>query len=164
MKIRQGHSEDLQQIKELAVTEWGQFKPLLTTENWEKLYKTLADEEMYASLIADSDSFVCENDQNEIVGFGFLVPSGNPTEIYNEKQSYIRFVTASKNYSGQKIGQTITEKCIEKARENGERYVALHTSEMMNAARHIYEKLGFQVIRELESRLGKKYWLYELAI
>lgn len=92
------------------------------------------------------------------------MPSGNPTEIYNEQQSYIRFVTVSKKYSGQKIGQTITEKCIGRAREKSEKYIALHTSEMMNAARHIYEKLGFEIVRELEPRLGKKYWLYELAL
>jgi ribosomal protein S18 acetylase RimI-like enzyme len=34
----------------------------------------------------------------------------------------------------------------------------------MNAARHIYEKIGFKIIKELEPRLGKKYWLYELTL
>lgn len=164
MNIRQGKLEDVTQIKELAIAEWTQFKSVLTPANWAKLHNTLTDEKTYADLIMQSDSFVYENDQNEIIAFGFLIPSGNPTEIYNDQQCYIRFVTASKNYSGQKIGQTLTEKCIEKAKENGEKYLALHTSEMMNAARHIYEKLGFKIIKELEPRLGKKYWLYELAL
>lgn len=164
MNIRQGNLQDLEQIKELAIAEWTQFKNVLTSDNWAKLYNTLIDEKTYSDLFLQSDSFVFENIQNEIIGFGFLVPSGNPTEIYNDQQSYIRFVTVSKKYSGQKIGQTLTEKCIEKAKENGEKFVALHTSEMMNAARHIYEKLGFKIIKELEPRLGKKYWLYELEL
>jgi ribosomal protein S18 acetylase RimI-like enzyme len=164
LSIRQGDLQDLKQIKELAISEWAQFKSELTPENWEKLYHTLTNDKTYTDLIMQSDSFVFENDQNEIIGFGFLVPSGNPTEIYNDQQSYIRFVTASKKCSGQKIGQTITEKCIEKARENGEKFVALHTSEMMNAARHIYEKLGFKITKKLEPRLGKIYWLYEIEL
>lgn len=164
MRIRQGDLQDVKQIKELAISEWTQFKSELTPQNWEKLYHTLANDKTYIDLILQSDSFVYENDRNEIIGFGFLVSSGNPTEIYNDQQSYIRFVTVSKKCSGQKIGQTITEKCIKKAKENGERFVALHTSEMMNAARHIYEKLGFKIIKELEPRLGKIYWLYELEL
>lgn len=164
MKIRQGNLQDLKQIKELAISEWTQFRSELTPENCEKLYDTLTNDKTYTDLILQSDSFVYENDQNEIIAFAFLVPSGNPTDIYNDQQSYIRFVTASKKYSGQKIGQTLTEKCIQKAKENGEKFVALHTSEMMNTARYIYEKLGFKIIKELEPRLGKKYWLYELEI
>ncbi len=164
LTIRQGNIQDLQQIKELAILEWTQFKNVLTLENWEKLYNTLADDKTYADLLIQSDSFICENDENEIIGFGFLVSSGNPTDIYNDKQSYIRFITVSKKYSGQNIGKTITERCIKKAKENGEQFVALHTSEVMHAARHIYEKLGFKVISELPPRLGIKYWLYELKL
>ena len=33
----------------------------------------------------------------------------------------------------------------------------------MNAARHIYEGFGFQVVREL-TRYDKKYWIYLLNI
>jgi ribosomal protein S18 acetylase RimI-like enzyme len=164
LSIRQGDLQDLKQIKELAISEWTQFKSELTPENWENLYHTLTNDKTYTDLILQSDSFVYENERNQIIGFGFLVPSGNPTEIYNDQQSYIRFVTASEKYSGQKIGQTITEKCIEKAKENGEKFVALHTSEMMNAARRIYEKLGFKIIKELDQRLGKIYWLYEIEL
>lgn len=40
----------------------------------------------------------------------------------------------------------------------------LHTSEMMGAARHIYESLGFKKLREIEPRYGKKYWLYKLEL
>lgn len=164
MNIRHGKLQDLQAIKELSISEWSRFKSELTPDNWEKLYHTLSNEQTYADLIMQSHCFVCESNQKEIIGFGFLVPSGNPNDIYNEEQSYIRFITASAKYSGQKIGQSITEKCIEKAKETGEKFVALHTSEMMDAARHIYEKLGFKIIKELEPRLGKVYWLYQLDL
>lgn len=164
MKIRQGNIDDLEQVKKLALTEWSQYEKILTPENWAKLFATLTDENTFFDLLLNAESFICTNELNEVVGFSFLVSSGNPNDIYNEHQSYIRFVTVSGKHSGQNIGRLLTESCIEKAKENNEKLIALHTSEFMNAARHIYEKLGFKIIKELEPRLGKKYWLYELVI
>jgi ribosomal protein S18 acetylase RimI-like enzyme len=112
----------------------------------------------------NSVSYVCENEIGEIIGMSFLVASGNPTEIYNEEQCYVRFVTVSEKYKGMKIGEKLTEECIGFAKNNGEKKIALHTSEFMNKARYIYEKLGFKIIKEIEPRYGKKYWLYEMSL
>jgi len=35
---------------------------------------------------------------------------------------------------------------------------------MMDAARHIYEKMGFKRIKELQPIFGKRYWLYHLNL
>jgi ribosomal protein S18 acetylase RimI-like enzyme len=164
MKIRNGNINDLKPVKLLAQNTWKQFEEELTNENWQKLSCILSNESLYKDLLENSTSFVCEDDTDEIIGMSFLVSSGNPTEIYTEEQCYIRFVTVSEKYKGLKIGQKLTEECIDFARENGEKKIALHTSEFMNKARHIYEKLGFEIIKEIEPRYGKKYWLYEMNL
>jgi ribosomal protein S18 acetylase RimI-like enzyme len=53
---------------------------------------------------------------------------------------------------------------MEKAVETGERSISLHSAEIMFAARHIYEKLGFKKIRLLDSHYGLQYWLYKYEI
>ncbi|WP_175455655.1 GNAT family N-acetyltransferase [Winogradskyella thalassocola] len=164
MKIRKGNINDLTSVKHLGLTTWKQFETKLTHRNWDKLLNSLSNEKVYSDLLQNSTSYVCENDTGEIIGMSFLVPSGNPTEIYNVDQCYIRFVTVSENYKGLKIGQQLTEACIEFAKKSGEKKIALHTSEFMDKARHIYEKLGFKRIKELEPRYGKKYWLYEMNL
>lgn len=164
MKIRNGNINDLTPVKQLGQNTWKQFQKDLTPKNWEKLSSLLSNENLYKDLLENSLSFVCENETGEIIGMSFLVASGNPTEIYNKEQCYIRFVTVSEKYKGLKIGQILTEKCIDFAKENGEKRIALHTSEFMNKARHIYEKLGFEIIKEIKPRYGKKYWLYELNL
>jgi len=58
----------------------------------------------------------------------------------------------------------LTEKCIELTKNNGKTKIVLHTSEFMDKARHIYEKLGFRIIKEIEPKYGKKYWLYEMNL
>jgi len=50
--------------------------------------------------------------------------------------SYIRFVTVDPSFGGQGIGRKLTTLCIDTARQN-ESVIALHTSELMDAARHI---------------------------
>lgn len=67
-------------------------------------------------------------------------------------------------YAGKGIGRRLMEICIDHARKTNETKVALHTSEFMDAARHIYENMGFVRIKELDSRLGKRYWLYLLDL
>ena len=137
----------------------------MTPENWEKLSSLSIKRKLIQRFISKTQySFVCENETGEIIGMSFLVASGNPTEIYNEEQCYIRFVTVSEKYKGLKLGQKLTEECIAFAKNSGEKKIALHTSEFMDKARHIYEKLGFKIIREIEPRYGKKYWLYEMDV
>jgi ribosomal protein S18 acetylase RimI-like enzyme len=94
----------------------------------------------------------------------FIVLSGNPTEIFQSNWSYIRFVSVHPNHSGKGIGKYLTQLCIDFAKQNNEQTVVLHTSEFMNKARHIYESLGFAILKELEPRLGEKYWLYTLTL
>lgn len=161
MKIRNGNINDLTPVKQLGQNTWKQFKKDLTPENWDKLSGSLSNEDLYLDLLSNTTSFVCEHETGEIIGMSFLVASGNPTEIYTEEQCYIRLVTVSEKYKGLKLGQKLTEACIAFAKNSGEKTIALHTSEFMDKARHIYEKLGFRIIRELEPRYGKKYWLYE---
>jgi ribosomal protein S18 acetylase RimI-like enzyme len=149
MNYRKGNINDLNAIMKLALKTWTEFKSELTTENWLNLHKTITTEKTFIDLLEKSYSVVCENENEEIIGMSFLVPKGNPTEIYDKNWCYIRFVTVNPKFSGNGIGKKLTENCIQFAKQNGEKIVALHTSEMMTKARHIYEKLGFEILREL---------------
>lgn len=164
MRIRNGHINDLFSLKQLGQNSWKQYEKELTDENWKILSANISDENVYRDLLVQAKSFVCENEKGEIIGMSFLMASGNPTEIYNEEQCYIRFVTVANEYQGLQLGQLLTEKCIEFAKQQGEKKIALHTSEIMNKARHIYEKMGFEILKEIEPRFGKKYWLYEMKL
>ena len=111
MNYRQGHFEDLEKLKQLAIVSWEEFQTVLTTENWEKLSGTITDSKTYADMLERSHCIVCETKNKEIIGMAFLVPKGNPTEIYDEKWSYIRFVSVNPLFGGQGIGRKLTERC-----------------------------------------------------
>ena len=162
--FRQGTKHDLTELKNLAIKSWGQFQPRLTNDNWIKLYNSLTDDKTYTELLDKSNCVVCTFDKDKIIGMAFLVPNGNPTDIYDKEWSYIRFVSVDPDFGGQGIGRKLTTICIDTAKKNNEKSIALHTSELMDKARHIYESLGFTILKEIDQRLGKRYWLYKLDL
>ena len=164
LNYRAGSISDLIYLKQLTLTSWAQFQPALTDENWEKLSATLNNDNTYIELLNNSQSIICTTDNDKIIGMAFLVSSGHPTEIYERDWSYIRFLTVDPDFGGQGLGRQLTLQCIDLAKKNGEATIALHTSEIMNKARHIYEDLGFAILREIGQRFGKQYWLYTLDI
>jgi ribosomal protein S18 acetylase RimI-like enzyme len=164
LTYRQGTKDDVQDLKKLAIKSWTPYQKELTDENWNSLKQTLSNDKTYEELLEQSDCIICLADSDNIIGMAFIVPNGNPTDIYLKEWSYIRFVSVNPKFGGQGIGTKLTIKCIEKAKENGEKTIALHTSEMMSNARHIYERLGFKILREIDRRLGKRYWLYTLDL
>jgi ribosomal protein S18 acetylase RimI-like enzyme len=162
-KYRIGTQEDKEKLQQLGLSSYNRFRNILTEENWSKLNSFLSSESSYSDLLSKSKCFVCEAD-DQIIGMAYLVPKGNPTDIFQADWSYIRMVGVNKEYEGEGIGKKLTQMCVDFARETNEKIIALHTSEFMDAARHMYEKIGFKPIKELEQRFGKKYWLYILEL
>ena len=163
LHYREGTLLDKEQLKQLGIISYGQYQPQLSPEHFSVLHRNLSDDEKVAALIAGSKCFVC-SDGEKIVGMAYLVSSGNPWDIFQADWSYIRMVGVDPVYQGRGIAKELTNQCISYARQSGEKLIALHTSEMMNAARHIYESLGFKQLREIEPRFGKRYWLYLLEL
>lgn len=162
---RKGTPADLQQLRNLGIETWGGFRKEMSAENWERLSETIHNEQTYRELLSVGECLVCATTSEErIVGMVFLVPHGNPTGLYLPGWSYIRFLTVAPGFGGRGIGRRLTEDCLALARHNGETVIALHTSEMMVNARRLYEHLGFNIVREIEQRFGKRYWLYKLEL
>jgi GNAT superfamily N-acetyltransferase len=162
-KFRQGNIQDLEAIKQLSLLAYLQFENILSEENILAWKENLSKNKTYEDLFARSYCVVCEED-NSIVGSAFLVPSGNPFKWFEKEWAYIRLVAVQPEKAGQGIGKMLTKYCLQKAKENDEAIIALHTSEFQDAARHIYEGLGFKKIRDLEPSFGKQIYLYTLNL
>lgn len=158
---REGSIKDKVQMMNLGLISYGQYATILTSDNWAKLNGFFHDNDKWTDLINRSKSYVCLK-KDEIIGMAFIIPSGNSWDIFKTEWSYIRMVGVNPTYQGQGIAKTLTKKCIDYAKQAKEKTIALHTSEFMDSARHIYENLGFKKTHEIEPRLGKKYWLYLL--
>ena len=163
LSYRIGTINDIDQLQELAIIANGQFQSVFTPDNWEKFNGNLQDRQKFIDILKIAKCFVCL-DNDKIVGVAYIIPSGNPTNIFKSEWSYIRMVGVNPKYRGQGIAKTLTEMCIDSAKQSNEKTIALHTSEFMDAARHIYESIGFKILEEIPPLFGKKYWLYTLDL
>ncbi len=163
MLYRRAESKDLEALVALGLASYGRLKNNLTPENWKKMESVLTSDQTFPLLISTCHSFVYE-ENSQVLGMAFLVPSGNPTKMYSADTSYIRMVGVHPDADGRGIAQRLTNLCIDKAKETGEKTIMLHSAEIMYAARHIYEKSGFKKVRLLDSHYGLQYWLYQLDI
>ncbi len=149
---------DLLELQKLGIISYSEYQEDLSEDNWRKLHYILHDNQSWKELITKSTVIVCKKD-NVIVGAVYFFSNGNPTDLYQNRWSYFRSLSVHPQYRKQGIGQKLTLLCIEKAKKTGEQWIALHTSEFMNTARNMYEKMGFKKTKEVE-RLGKRYWVY----
>jgi ribosomal protein S18 acetylase RimI-like enzyme len=163
LTYRTATKSDLKQIQQLGLLAYEQFKPILTQENWAKWEENFNNDSNFLDLLDKATGFVCEV-ENELVGMAFLIPSGNPWLYFPTEWSYIRYVGVHPNFEGNGIGKKLTQQCIDKAKETGEKTIALHTSEFQNAARQIYESLGFIKIKEIEPVFGKVFYIYTIEL
>jgi len=154
---------DLEQVMALGLLAYGQHRGALSEAHWQKMAVNFTQDHVFTSLLESSFGFVCETG-HQIIGMAFLVPSGNPTPIFQNDWSYIRMVAVNPTYGGQGIARQLTNMCIEMARQTNESIVALHTSEFMDTARHLYESMGFKKLREIEPIFGKRYWVYTIEL
>ena len=155
--------EDIKQLNDLRVASYSEFEKSLPKDGWAILNASLRDDNKLKEVLSISRAFVGEID-GRIVGMAFLVSNGNPTTIYPAEWSYIRMVGVYPDFRGKGIGKRLTCMCIDGARENGEKIIGLHTSEVMDTARHVYESLGFTVYKEIDRIFGVRYWLYKMNL
>lgn len=162
LKYRKANLSDFDKLKSLGIESYSEFSSVLTPKNWNRMNSFLESDDNLLQLIQQSTVFVCEK-ESDIIGMIYLVPNGNPTELFQENWSYIRFLGVNTKFRGNGIGKKLTDLCMEYAVENNEKHIALHTSEFMDSARAIYEKRGFRKTKEIEY-LGKRYWIYLLDL
>jgi ribosomal protein S18 acetylase RimI-like enzyme len=163
LSYRVGTIADIDQLQDLGIISYRQFQSALTPDNWEIFNGNLQNKQKIIDILEKAKCFVCI-DSEKIVGVAYIISSGNPTDLFKPEWSYIRMVGVNPKYRGQGIAKALTRMCIEFAKQNNEKIIALHTSEFMDAARHIYETIGFTVLEEIPPLFGKKYWLYTLEL
>jgi ribosomal protein S18 acetylase RimI-like enzyme len=162
LKFRQAYASDINQIMELTSVANGQFRSVISKQNFEEWDLNLNNENTYNELFTKGVCFVCE-DKWKIVGSSVVVPHGNPYKWFESEWSYLRLIAVHPDYEGKGIGKKLTLLCIEFAKTSGEHTIVLHTSEFQNAARHIYENIGFKKVKEFKLH-DKKYWIYMLQL
>jgi ribosomal protein S18 acetylase RimI-like enzyme len=85
----------------------------------------------------------------EIVGSVLIVPAEPVMEVLESTAMHpgfqeVRLLAVTPAVRGQGIGKALMLTCIERAHSAGENAITLHTSDLMQTAKNMYERMGFK--------------------
>jgi predicted N-acetyltransferase YhbS len=96
--------------------------------------------------VGPAEQLVAE-DEGAIVGTVLLYPPRrmqvSRTEALEMPWPEVRLLAVAPAGRGRGIGAALMRECVRRARKSGARVLSLHTTDMMQTARRMYERMGF---------------------
>ncbi len=149
--------QDGEELSHLAVAAFEQYKDIY--DDWDVFISRIA---AMPSLAKNSEIITAKID-GELVGAVAYVPPHKPrAEFFAPDWAVIRMLVVSPKARGQGIGKVLTQECIERAKRDGAKTIALHTSKVMQTALAMYLKMGFEYKKEAPNIFGVEYGIYTL--
>ena len=155
--IRDVQTTDRKAVRDLTLRAYEEYGSLMPPLHWiyyrENIIQTLDGDEPADRILAERDS--------AIVGSVILYPAGRvlfsaDEEVFVASWPEVRLLAVDPEARGQGIGAALMAECASRARGAGSRFLTLHTNDLMKAAIHLYEKLGFERFPELDYIVDEK--------
>ncbi len=149
--IRDAIPEELTEIEELVKAAYREYRPLFPEKMWQAWMDNVSQ-----TVAAPAGRLIVAVAGGVIAGVVKFYPDASQSGMghWPEGVAAIRILAVSPAARGRGYGTRLTEECLRRAREEKVATIFLFTGEFMHAARHIYEKLGFQRAPEFDPHPG----------
>lgn len=156
MNIRKATSNDWQMLAKIGKeTFFETFSESNTAEDMEQyLSESFSQERLCQELSNPHSEFYFAETNDEVVGYLKINFSEAQTELKDGEALEIERIYVLKAYHGQKVGQLLYEKAIERAKEKSVSYIWLGVWEKNPRAIRFYEKNGFVAFDKHIFKLG----------
>jgi ribosomal protein S18 acetylase RimI-like enzyme len=158
-EIRNFASADADQVNRLAVAAFAPFAPHYN--DWPAMAANLAK---LSDLSATAEVIVAEAGGSVIGAVAYVPPGAPKPAFFDAEWPTIRMLVVDPAARGNGIGRVLTQECLVRARRDGARLIALHTSPIMTVALPMYLRMGFARLRDAPPFLGVSYAVYTKAL
>ena len=158
--IRNARVSDSYAINKLCVESYEQFRSTIGETNWKRLRSSLSR----TSELAQEGQLIVAEDLSDLLGVVLYVPLRQGGDGKVSALASLRSLAVSPLHRGRGVGRSLTEECINRARQDGADSIALTTAEMMTVARPMYQRMGFTMELELGERFGVTHARYVLRL
>ena len=135
------------EVTRLAYQEYAAAMPGHWDEYWQSIVATLGNLNTTEQIVTVRE--------DAIVGTVLLVPTGTVMSAPNGdsvtfKWPEIRLLAVAPAARGLGVGRALVQECVRRARLTGIDAITLHTTDMMQVAMSMYERMGFVRDEELD--------------
>ncbi|MBI5301811.1 MAG: GNAT family N-acetyltransferase [Chloroflexi bacterium] len=151
LHIRDARDGDQDQIREVTLSAYQEYAAVMPPPAWlgyrQNILATLADVRPAEQIVAEVDG--------AIIGTVLLFPDGTTVHApdgsaFTLEYPEIRLLAVAPAARGQGAGKKLVVECIRRAREQKTVVLTLHTSDMMQTAMQMYERIGFVRMPKLD--------------
>jgi ribosomal protein S18 acetylase RimI-like enzyme len=149
--IREATPGDLPVVQELVQAAYQEFKPLMPEIAWGNWMASIE-----AAIGSRAGLLLVAVAGGQIQGVVKFFPEASQAAMgeWPPGTALIRILAVWPRTRGQGYGTRLTEECLRRARSRQISTIFLYTGRFMLAAQHIYEKLGFRRVPELDRDPG----------
>ncbi len=148
--IRTARENDRAAIREVTLTAYQEYASLMLTQ-WdgyrENILDTLAEVQPAEQIVAEQGGAVVGTVLLYPAATVFTAPNGASVTLTWPE---VRLLAVTPVARGQGIGAALMRECLQRARRSRAAALTLHTTDMMQVAMSMYERMGFVRAPELD--------------
>ncbi len=146
--LREARSDEYDNVSRLIRDAYQQYENFLPPEAWKFYVEDMMD---VRKRLSESQLIVAQLDRQLAGAVTLYLDAGHSSQgVWPSGWASIRLLAVHPDYRGQGIGRALMEECIRRCRDQGVATIGLHTTEIMDVARRMYERMGFVRIPEFD--------------
>lgn len=150
--IRDYQDVDRHAVDGVVLAAWQELSTLMP--GWPELVTQLG---ALTRRAAESEVIVAELDGQIVGAVGYVAPNQPKPDIFEPNWPIVRLLSVAPAGRVKGLGSRLLSECVTRAVRDGADCLALHTTPVMAAAQRLYQREGFEVLRQLPDRFGVPY-------
>jgi GNAT superfamily N-acetyltransferase len=157
--LRDFNEADAADVNRVALAAFAQFSALYS--DWPAMSSRVA---CMAELAKSAEIIVAEADGSIAGAVAYIAPDRPKAAFFEQQWPILRMLVVDPDHRGKGLGRSLTEECLRRARRDGAKVVALHTSPIMTVALPMYLRMGFVFLRNAPPIHGVPYDVYLMSL